>query len=640
MHNLEKGIVCGMMFTLLLVGLVSFAANIQTTKALPATIYVDDGNVAGPWDGTPEHPYQNITSGLEHASEGDTIFVYNGTYYENVVVNKTISLEGENRETTIINAWGESGIKVVANGTGISGFTVCNATSYSPVGGAIVVGGFDNVISDNIVERNRQGITLSTGGNNTLRDNMIVNSSVYGLRIWSSNNTFRNNALVNNSFHNLDLENPYQDIDISNTVNGKPIVYLLEKQNLTVSPDVYPQEIGMLYLLNSTNMVVEGFNISYSENSDYSGYDYNIVLYLNVNVTIRNNIISHGAGIFSSASNRDVFIFNNTLHDNRKGIYGQSLRYTYITQNIFYNNNDGILILSGSYNTIWENTFYNNTQEVLACFGIHLIGSQYTVIVGNNFTLNDFGLRCESGSFNTVYGNNIINNSHGIMIVSGSIGNTISHNNIINNTEQVYVSGEQINIWDLGYPSGGNYWSDYNGTDLYWEPGQDEIGGDGVGDTAYVIDANNTDRYPLMGPINIFEAGVWNETEYFVDIVSNSTVSDFQFDVGQKSVSFNVEGDDGTGGFCRVAIPNDLLWAVDGWTITVGDQTIQNYTIIPNENLTYLYFTYNHSTQTVTIQGTNVIPEFLSSMALLGFLTLITVLLILAKKTCYKKAKT
>ena len=464
-----------------------------------------------PWSSLPVH---NINTGLGYAKiqeainadetlNGHVIFVEAGTYCENVVLNKTLSLIGEDKETTIIDANRRNGIKVVVNNSIISGFKICNSFGFALVSGAIIVDGFDNVISDNIVGRSRQGIFLWRGGNNTISSNMIVNNSRGLVIVSSSNNTFRNNAFVNNSFLTLELMNlcfPWyvQDIDISNTVNGKPIIYMAEKQNLTVSPDMYPQEIGIIMLINSTNMVVEGFNISYSPPSDYPGPDYNVFLDSNVNLTIRNNIISHGYGIFLTSSNRDVFISNNTLHDNRDGIYGQSLRYTYITQNIFYNNYDGIMIESGSYNTIWENTFYNNTQEVLTCTGISLLGSQYTVIVGNNFTSNDGALRIYGSSFNTVYGNNITNNGFGIMIVSGSMGNTIAHNNFINNTDQVL--GEQINIWDSGYPSGGNYWSDYAGVDVKSGSNQDLPGSDGIGDTPHIIDANNVDHYPLMNP--------------------------------------------------------------------------------------------------------------------------------------------
>jgi hypothetical protein len=59
-------------------------------------------------------------------------------------------------------------------------------------------------------------------------------------------------------------------------------------------------------------------------------------------------------------------------------------------------------------------------------------------------------------------------------------------------------SYDSANTWDDGYPSGGNYWSDYNGTDLFNGLNQNETGSDGIGDTSYVIDAANQDRYPLM----------------------------------------------------------------------------------------------------------------------------------------------
>lgn len=143
-----------------------------------------------------------------------------------------------------------------------------------------------------------------------------------------------------------------------------------------------------------------------------------------------------------------------------------------------------------------------------------------------------------------------------------------------------------------------------------------------------------------MAPINIFEAGVWNETEYFVDVVSNSTVSDFYFNPDEGSfLKFNMIGPENTTGFCRVTIPKSLLWVEDGWAVLVGGEPV-NYTIIPDENYTYLYFTYNHSTKTVEIQGTDVIPEFPSHFLLLAFLILTTVPLILARKIWLKKPKT
>jgi len=221
-----------------------------------------------------------------------------------------------------------------------------------------------------------------------------------------------------------------------------------------------------------------------------------------------------------------------------------------------------------------------------------------------------------------------------------SSNNVFCHNNFINNTYQVYTSNS-VNVWDDGYPSGGNYWSDYTGVDLFSGPYQNKTKSDGIGDAPYIIDVNNTDRYPLMAPFTAFDACTWNGTAYSVDVVSNSTVSDFHFNPDEGAfLKFNVTGNDGTAGFCRVTIPEDLLWVQDGqWSVLVGGEPV-NYTIIPDENCTYLYFMYNHTTKRVIIQGTNVIPEFSLNILLLTFLLLTTIPLIFTRKIRSRKAKT
>jgi len=73
------------------------------------------------------------------------------------------------------------------------------------------------------------------------------------------------------------------------------------------------------------------------------------------------------------------------------------------------------------------------------------------------------------------------------------------HNNFINNSQNAY--DKSSNIWDNGYPCGGNYWDDYNGEDIYHGPNQDIISSDGMGDTPYNISGRvhpNQDHYPLM----------------------------------------------------------------------------------------------------------------------------------------------
>jgi len=102
----------------------------------------------------------------------------------------------------------------------------------------------------------------------------------------------------------------------------------------------------------------------------------------------------------------------------------------------------------------------------------------------------------------SIFENNIFENALGISIATEFEPSpcSIFHNNFINNTCQVSLSVAYPLSWDDGYPSGGNYWSDYTDVDLYWGSHQNETGSDGIGDTPYIIDENNNDNYPLMSP--------------------------------------------------------------------------------------------------------------------------------------------
>ena len=98
---MRKTVSLAIIFTLLALTAIS-THTIQPARAA-TTIYVDDDNTTGPWNGTQTYPYQNITSALTNAQTGDAIFVWNGTYHEHININKTITLTGESTENTIID---------------------------------------------------------------------------------------------------------------------------------------------------------------------------------------------------------------------------------------------------------------------------------------------------------------------------------------------------------------------------------------------------------------------------------------------------------------------------------------------------------------------------------------------------------
>jgi hypothetical protein len=168
-----------------------------------------------------------------------------------------------------------------------------------------------------------------------------------------------------------------------------------------------------------------------------------------------------------------------------------------------------------------------------------------------------------------------------------------------------------VNTWDAGYPSGGNYWSDYNLTDS---------DNDGIGNTPHIIDANNQDNYPLKGMFSDFSA----TSKHHIQTICNSTISHFRFD--GTEISFNVAGKEGTTGFCRILVPTALMNKTYRVLVNGGEVS---HDLLPFSNAThsYLYFTYNHSTKEVTI-----IPEFPSLLILPLLMTAALLTLIIYKR--------
>jgi parallel beta-helix repeat protein len=157
---------------------------------------------------------------------------------------------------------------------------------------------------------------------------------------------------------------------------------------------------------------------------------------------------------------------------------------------------------TGIYLFRMSNVAIQNMQIRLFENGIYLDGSSGNNIYGNTITNNDRGIylrgsRANKIRGNNIYGNTITNNDRGIHLYRG-LENSFYHNSFIDNTEQVYLQDTDENFWDDGYLSGGNYWSDYTGVDNFSGPYQNETGSDGIGDTEYLIDSMNRDRYPFM----------------------------------------------------------------------------------------------------------------------------------------------
>jgi parallel beta-helix repeat protein len=419
--------------------------------------------------------FPRIQKAINEVSTGYTIQVAPGTYREHLRIDESIALIGEDRNTTIIDGDGIGVVVIMAAEQGnmsFSGFTVQN----SGYGGGIFMSCSNNVVVGNTIRKNNGdfGLLLDSCSDNTILDNTI--SDNYGSGVWllnSGGNILRNNRLIGNTW-NFEVEGEnvshyVQDIDTSNTVDEKPIYYWVNQHDKMISADA-----GYVAAINSTKITVKNLNLTCARNGQ------GVLFAYTTNSTIANSYISENVVGINLRESSDNMISGNTAVHNIVNIW----LYHHCNGNIVDGNSAskgiaGITLSEESSNNI----VINNTV------------SENTMILG-------IGILLESSSGdNVIAGNNIRSNAYGISMVPPlhpCNTNTIYHNNFINNTNRVMFIGSHINAWDNGYPSGGNYWSDYAGVDLFSGPYQNLTGSDGIGDTPNPIDENNVDHYPLM----------------------------------------------------------------------------------------------------------------------------------------------
>ena len=227
------------------------------------------------------------------------------------------------------------------------------------------------------------------------------------------------------------------------------------------------------------------------------GYGYNYGIYFS---QVENGKIEgatsyfNDVGIYLKNSSNNIISKSNASY-NVNGIYLQSSSNNIIEKcTASYNFSRGIHLESSDNNIISNCTAKNNTN------GIYLQSSSNNKIIDNSNTSNNGlgGIVIRFSSENNLVSNSIAeNNYYGIYLSDLSDNNYIHHNSFRNDPYQAWDNSS--NRWDNGYPSGGNYWSDYAGADNYQGENQDIPGSDGIGDTPYDIPGGaNEDRYPLV----------------------------------------------------------------------------------------------------------------------------------------------
>jgi parallel beta-helix repeat protein len=456
----------GILLTLLMLGMLTSSFGINPVKA-NGTIYIRaDGSVEP--SGAPISQVGEI-----YTLTGDV-----NTDVDGIIVQ---------RNDAVIDGAGHT-IQGSGNGFGVGLQYTSNVTIRNINVRGFWIGIYGNltsftVISGNDLADNEYGIGIDGSSNDVIFGNSITGNHIHGIELDDATGTVvTGNTVASATFgveimysYNMSLSQNRIDntagafgvggvepaqfvhsIDVSNLVNGKPIYYLVDRKDLLMNPVTYPQ-VGHLALVRCDNITVEGL----------------------------------------------------TLEGNKIGLTLACTNNTRITQNNIRNNFGALYINWCSNNTISQNNITNHQWAGLTIRW----SSNNNTVYGNNITGTTSGVLLALDSSGNRISRNTIANSPGQGIgIANASGNVICHNNFVNNTCHAWDyswSGSaqspdlvpSVNVWDDGYPSGGNFWSGYNVTDLLRGPYQNETGSDGIFDIAYTVYESNTDHYPLVNPL-------------------------------------------------------------------------------------------------------------------------------------------
>lgn len=138
-------------------------------------------------------------------------------------------------------------------------------------------------------------------------------------------------------------------------------------------------------------------------------------------------------------------------------------------------------------------------------------------------------------------------------------------------------------------------------------------------------------------PYETFDV-VLGSTTYSVVVLSNSTINFLNFAKLGKQICLNVTGPPSTKGYCYTTIPKELLWCdtAEQWQVWVNNILVEERKVIETTNSTYIYFTYDHSTQEIQIEGVYAIPEFSKRIPILLLLIIPTVAFAIYKRRPHK----
>ncbi len=315
-----------------------FSFTVENIRATDEnTIFIDD-NYDNSTYGFGVNHFNQIQSAINAASVGNTLYVYSGVYYENLLINKSISIVGEDK--TIVDGGGNGDvITIKADKVFINNFSIQNSGHSGQDSGLKILSG-QNIIQKNNFDDNQIGILIRNSKSNFVSGNNITNNT-YGIGVEFCKN--KNDI--------------YKNYVFNNKITG---IYLSYSDNNLVNQN---------YIENNSYGIALSFcnNTRILENNNKKNNNYGLSLYsCSNNRLVGNRITESNHGIVFEESNFNNTIDNNNIKNYSFGIrIGNKNKNTTITNNIISNGDNGIYISAKSKeNHIFNNIFSNNEIKI------------------------------------------------------------------------------------------------------------------------------------------------------------------------------------------------------------------------------------------------------------------------------------
>ena len=280
----KKTFMAAIIISAILLSLVAGMQSVEVVKAISKTIIVPND-------------YLSIQDAIDNAVEGDTIYVKKGTYVENPVVNKSVSLVGEDRDATVIDV--TAGLKVERDNVTITGFTIydgwqgislsanyCNISGNKITNaqyGIMLFGCENNSITGNVFKSIEPSAAIRlTNSSNNLVNNNYIDSCTEGIQIWqnSANNMVTENTIINCQDHAIRFQYSNDNTIIQNNItrSGCGTSIYGSNRNIISNNNYFYNTVQFsanedYYLTWGGNVSVNTINGNYW--SDYNGIDTN-----------------------------------------------------------------------------------------------------------------------------------------------------------------------------------------------------------------------------------------------------------------------------------------------------------------------------------------------------------------------------